>query len=346
MGIRPESLLILVLIISAVAVTACISQPRQELLPAPALNLTTVKVAYMPLVSNGPLFIAKEEGYFARQGIDVEFEKFQSSSEALPVLINGDIAVSGGQLTPGLANSIAKGARVRITADKGRIMPGYCNSTAFLVRRDLIESGTVKTIADLKGRKIAATSDQSYGVYRALALGNLTPSDVETVDMANAASIAGFENGAIDAGLLMEPYVTQAVSSGKAVVFLGGQEFIPNFANPLYYGPTFLDKDPDLGRRFMVAYLQGVRQYNEGKTDRNVEILSNYTHLDRALLEQSCWAQISPTGDLPRQSVHEYVDWMYANKKVTQNLDDDQLFDMSYVNYANNVLENTTNSTG
>ena len=304
--------------------------------------MTTVKVAYMPLVSNGPLFIAKEEGYFARQGINVEFEKFQSSSEALPVLINGGIAVSGGQLAPGLVNSIAKGARVRITADKGRIVPGYCNSTAFLVRRDLIESGAVKTIADLKGRKVAATSDQSYGVYRALARGNLTTSDVEIVDMANAASIIGFENGAIDAALLMEPSITHAVSRGKAVVFLGGQEFIPNFANPLYYGPTFLDKDPELGRRFMVAYLQGVRQYNQGKTDRNVEILSNYTHLDRALLVQSCWAQISPTGDLPRQPVREYMDWMYANKKIGQNLDDDQMFDMSYVNYANGILANTT----
>jgi len=343
--VKPIPFFVITLIVFTALVAACVSPspPVQPAVPVP--EMTTVKVAYMPLVSNGPLFIAKEEGYFARQGINVEFEKFQSSSEALPVLINGNIAVSGGQLAPGLVNSIAKGARVRITADKGRIVPGYCNSTAFLVRRDLIESGAVKTIADLKGRKVAATSDQSYGVYRVLALGNLTTSDIEMENMANAASITGFENGAIDASLLMEPYITQAVSRGKAVVFLGGQEFIPNFANPLYYGPTFLDKDPELGRRFMIAYLQGVRQYNLGKTDRNVEILSNYTHLDRALLVQSCWAQISPTGDLPRQPVREYMDWMYANKKIGQNLDDDQMFDMSYVNYANGVLANTTNST-
>ncbi len=93
-------LLILYLILFAVVVvTACISQiPSDSSVPTtPAL--TTVKVAYLPLISNGPLFIAKEEGYFTRQGINVEFEKFQGISPAFPSLINGDIAVSGGPLS-------------------------------------------------------------------------------------------------------------------------------------------------------------------------------------------------------------------------------------------------------
>ncbi len=41
---------------------------------------------------------------------------------------------------------------------------------------------------------------------------------------------------------------------------------------PLYYGPAFTDTNPEVGRRSMVAYLQGVRQYNQGKTDRNIGI--------------------------------------------------------------------------
>ena len=39
----------------------------------------------------------------------------------------------------------------------------------------------------------------------------------------------------------------------------------------------------------MAGYLMGVKQYNEGKTDRNLAILSNYTHLDQELLKQTCW---------------------------------------------------------
>jgi hypothetical protein len=33
---------------------------------------------------------------------------------------------------------------------------------------------------------------------------------------------------------------------------------------------------------------------------------------------------------------------MYAHKKITQKLDDDELFDMSYVKYAQGILANTS----
>ena len=332
------------ILIAVVLVTGCVSQiPSDSSVPTtPAM--TTVKVAYMPIISFGPLFIAQEEGYFSRQGINIEFVKFQATSAALPSLINGDIAVSGGQLFPGLVNSVSKGAHVRIVADKGMILNGSCNSVAFLVRKDLVENGAVRTMADLKGKKVAASSDQSYGMFRAIAMGNLTTDDVEMVDMPSAASVAAFETGTIDASFLMEPYITQAVRQGKAVVFLPGEVFIPNYTTPLYYGPAFTDTNPELGRMFMVAYLQGVRQYNQGKTDRNIGILLNYTGMNRDLLEQSCWVPVAENGEIPQRSVREYMDWMIVNKKITQNVDENQLFDMSYVNYANSVLANSTKS--
>jgi len=327
-----------------VMAAGCLSQDLQDNPATTTPAMTTVKVAYMPIISFGPLFIAKDEGYFSREGINVEFEKFPATSAALPSLINGDIAVSGGQLFPGLVNSVSRGARVRIVADKGMIVPGSCNSSAFLVRRDLVESGIVRTMADMKGKKVAATSDQSYGVFRALATGNLTSGDVDMVDMSGASSIAAFETGAVDAAYLMEPYITLAVRKGKAAVFVQASDFIPNYTTPLYYGPAFTDADPGLGKRFMVAYLKGVSQYNEGKTDRNIAILMNYTGMDRELLEQSCWVTVAGNGEIPRQPVRDYMDWMQKNNKINQTPDDDQLYDMSFVEYAQGILANTTNS--
>ena len=68
---------IILIIVMTVLISACVTQAPQS------PEMTTVKVAYIPLISNAPLFIAKEEGYFARQGINVEFEKFQSVGEQL-----------------------------------------------------------------------------------------------------------------------------------------------------------------------------------------------------------------------------------------------------------------------
>ena len=336
-------------ILAGVVVSACISgvPPAMQSSPAPRNTmvpaLTTVRVAYSPTTANAPLYIAKDEGYFARQGIDVELVSFPSSTAALPGLVNGDIAVSGGALTSGLYNAIVHGARVRIVADKGRLgSPGYCNATALMVRKDLFGNGTVRSIADLRGRKIMAINDQEYSISNALSMGNLTMDNVEIVKMDYPSGLIALQNGAVDAGFLTEPYITESVDRGAAVVLSPGTAYYQDFPLPLYYGPVLLDKDPDLGRRFMVAYLQGVEQYNKGKTERNLEILGNYTHLDHNLLQESCWLPVAENGTLPRKPVMDYMAWLYAGGTIPRQLNDDEIFDMSYVSYATSVLQNAT----
>jgi len=328
------ALFLAIILISGVIICGCSS-------PAPAPAVKTVRVAYLPTSDYAPLHIAREEGFFAEQGINVEFVKVQSSSAALPLVLNGDVAVYAGPIKIGLVNAIGKGEHVRIVADKGRVARGSCTAYALMVRKDLFDNGTVTKVADLKGRKIAER-DSDYDLYRALAVGNLSTDDVETIDMAFPLVIPAFTNGAIDAGLVTEPYLTQAINNGSAVILVPAEDVIPGYPFPLYYGPAILDKDPELGRKFMVAYLKGVNQYNEGKTERNLEIIGNYTHLDRDLLNKTCWFPIAADGNVPRKPVKEYMDWMYANKKITLNLSDDQLFDMSYVTYANGILQNST----
>jgi ABC-type nitrate/sulfonate/bicarbonate transport system substrate-binding protein len=65
--IKFRLLLIGLMLFAVVGVTACISQiPTDSPVPTTP-SMTTVKVAYLPIISNGPLFIAKEEGYFTYQ---------------------------------------------------------------------------------------------------------------------------------------------------------------------------------------------------------------------------------------------------------------------------------------
>mgnify|MGYP001366548295 CR=1 FL=1 len=331
------------ILLAFVSVPACISPAPSGSAVTPATALTTVKVSYLPTISYGPLMIAREEGYFARQGIDVEFEKFQGSSLALPSLINGDIAVASGTVNPSLINAIAKGAHVRIVADKGRNAPGYsCNASGLMVRQDLYESGTLTTISDLKGKKVVVPSGEDYTLARILQRGNLTADDIELVVLDFPSAVVALQNGAIDAAVLSEPYVTKAMDSRAAVMLLPTEVYTPDNPHPILYGPAFLDKDPELGRRFMVAYLEGARQYNLGKTERNVEIISNYTKIDRELLQRTCWMPISSDGSQPRQPFRDQIDWEYAKGQISVNPEDDQIFDTSFIDYANGVLANTS----
>lgn len=345
MTIKAVPAVLVTLFIATIVIVACVA----PLSPAPAAASvpvpSTVRIAYQPTTSFGPIFIANDEGYFAREGITVEFVKIPGFNMALPLLVSGDVAVASGPLSSSMLNTLEKGVNIRMVADKGNLAPGYCAGAAVLVRKDLYDNGIVRKMSDLRGRKFMWTqgsTDNSFILIRALALGNLTMKDIDTAQMDYPSGIVAMKNKAIDAGLFTEPYVTQALNSGDAVVLSTAQDFIPGYSLPLFYGPAILDKDPDLGRRFMVAYLRGVKQYNEGKTERNLAILGNYTMLDQNLLNQSCWYPVREDGSVFRQTNREMMEWMYANKAIARIPEDDELYDMSYVDYANSVLANTS----
>jgi len=341
---QKEQYFVLFLLVLGILIAACMSPASQSPQDTPAPVMTNVKVAYQPTASNGPLYIAIDEGYFAEQGINVEFVRTASSTAALPLLLHEDVAVSTGPMRAGLLNAVIQGGHIRIVADKGTVTPGSCVAYGIMVRKDLVETGVVRNVSDLKGHKIAS-HDSDYDLYNALALGNLSRDDVENMDLEFMMIGPAFANGGIDAALVTEPYITQIRTNGTAVVLASGQEFLPGWPLPLYYGPAILDKDPELGRRFMVAYLKGVKQYNEGKTEQNLGIIANYTHLDRSLLNQTCWYVISADGYQDPSPVRKYVNWLYANNKIDQNLTDDQLLDMQYADYASGILKNTTTGT-
>jgi len=51
---------------------------------------------------------------------------------------------------------------------------------------------------------------------------------------------------------------------------------------------------------------------------------------------------IAKDGIVFRKPVTDYMEWLYANKKINQKLEEDQLFDMSYATDANAVVKNMT----
>src|SRR6266550_5317818 len=121
----------------------------------PAAAAETVKLGDLPAISNAGIYIAIEKGFFQEHGVAVDIERFASAGKMTAPLATGQIDVSVGSPSAGLFNSIAAGMDFKIVADKGQARPGY-NFTPLVVRKDLVDSGRVKSIKDLKGLKIAS----------------------------------------------------------------------------------------------------------------------------------------------------------------------------------------------
>jgi ABC-type nitrate/sulfonate/bicarbonate transport system substrate-binding protein len=80
----------------------------------------TLKVGYLPVTGHAKFFVAKEQGLFAREGLDVELIEFQNSADGLNAVVAGKLDIGAFGTTAPVAH-IAKGAKIKII---GGIMGG------------------------------------------------------------------------------------------------------------------------------------------------------------------------------------------------------------------------------
>ena len=139
----------------------------------------------------------------------------------VPALVVGELEVSVGSASAGLFNAVAEKAPFRIVADKGQTREGY-GFSLLAVRKDLVDSGQVKTFRDLKGKKIAILAKgniQHYLVGKMAEEVGLTINDVELSFLDAPNQVTAFETKAIDAAYAVEPWVARFTERGVAVRF-------------------------------------------------------------------------------------------------------------------------------
>src|SRR5581483_3697866 len=97
----------------------------------------------------------------------------------------------------------------RIVGSMG-VSPDNADPSALMVRSDLLDSGSIKSAVDLKGRKVVASggvgATGSYYLAQLLAKANLTLKDVDVVNMGFPDMVAAFKSKAIDAGIPSAPF--------------------------------------------------------------------------------------------------------------------------------------------
>lgn len=325
----------------ALLFAACAPPGVEQRQPEPV----TLKVVVEPYLSFAPFFIAEEEGYFAEQGLQIEFVRMDRVDKAVPALAQGELDVAGGRIAPSHLNAIARGAHIKVVADKGYISSKGCTYTTMMVRRALIEDGELESPAQLRGRRIATDPGtfSSYYLDTLLNAAGLTLDDVEILDIPVPTRGEALAKGSVDGVSVAEPWVTRIAQAGQGVIWMPAQQVIPNFQWAfVLFCPTLLEEKPEVGRRFMVAYLKAVRQYNQGKTERNLEILAEHTGLDRELLMQACWPPIHDDGQINVESILDFQAWAVGKGYLDGVVTEEQLWDPSFVEYANQVLNTSS----
>lgn len=326
---------------------------------SPSLHAAdVVRIGVVNSASDVVAFLAQERGYLRDEGLDANFITFNSSGAMIAPLGVGDLDVGGGAGTVGLYNAVERGIAVRLVADKAHSAPGFPYE-AFLVRKDLIDSGQFKSFSDLKGRKIVmlgvGISDEAV-LNEALKKGGLKLGDVERIYMAMPQQLPAFLNKAIDASIVPEPISSEIVKAGAAVKFSSSDVIYPNHQLAgVTFGARIIGEKRDIGVRYMKAYIRAARFYNDGvrdgkivgaNADEIVRVLQKYTEVkdDATLRAMSAFA-MDKNGRLKIDSLEK--DWSYfveqgwINKEVSVS----RIIDTDFVEKALLALEDK-NATG
>lgn len=315
---------------------------------APLKKRTKVVVAEDGAASGAGFYIANEKGYFDDYNIEVEFAQFANSDDMLPALAAGEVDIAGGISTASFFNAIAQGIDVKIVGDKGHNMPGKSYFT-FVIGNKM--KNVIKDYPDFKGKKIAISSRNSIdGYIYALMLehAGLTEKDVKTVVMSDFGSMLGaLENGSIDAALSIEPLIAQGVSKGILTRFGDATDFAPDSQIALVLAsPKFMKDEKDISLRFMLAYLKGVRDYNDAFTKdiekaKIINIMTKYTALkDPALWDKVYVTGLDPDGKMREDDIRNQYEMYKKNGATVGEFDFDKAIDTSITNQAVKILGN------
>lgn len=172
-----------------------------------------VRLGYLPVTGHAKFFVAKEQGLFAKEGLDVELIEFVNSADGINALRADKIDVGAFGTTAPLAH-IAKGADLRIIG-------GIMGEDAAIVTT-AANAAKVKGIADLKGKKVAtvrlATGDAVLrGALKDAGIDWKT--DLQIFELKNPpAAIEAVKSGQVDAGVVWGPHDLRAEEQGLKVV--------------------------------------------------------------------------------------------------------------------------------
>jgi NitT/TauT family transport system substrate-binding protein len=293
--------------------------------------------------SDAGLYVAMERGYFAQVGVQLEYAHFSSASEMVPALATQQVEGGGLAVNPATINAVARGVEIKAVADKGSMRPGF-GSQALLVRRDLVDSGRVRTLGDLKGLVFATTPPINAGagypaLERVLRQAGLSQDDIRMEAMGFPEVNAALAGRAIDFAIQTEPLVHAAVEQGLAVRWIGQDEIYPNQQIAVVgFGPSITVQNQALGRAFIWGYLRGVRDYywaatrGEGKAEIAAIIAKYSTVKDPAVVEAMTPVGLHPDGVINVNGLIADQQFYVEKGTVPTPVDMHQLVDHSYVN--------------
>ena len=240
---------------------------------------TKITVGVIPIVDVAPIYLGIDQGFFEDEGLDLKLETAQGGAAIVP-------GVMSDQYQFGFSNSVSlllagsQGLKVKaVTAGVASTGKDGADFGAVVVPAD----SDIKSAADLAGKKIAVNTLNNINtitINEAVRADGGDPSAIQYVELPFPDIAAAVAKGDVDAGQVVEPFLTIATGQGDRQVSSNYVATDPALMVGLYFtSQTYADKNPEVVEEFTSAMNKSL-EYASSHPDEVRAILSTYTDID------------------------------------------------------------------
>lgn len=296
-----------------------------------------ILVAYASASSNFTGgWVAKLEGLFRKHNLDVELILMQGPSTYIPALLSNNIQVLYGGGTSVSRAIAAADAPIVVIGTETRYVP-----------QRLMVSASIKTIADLKGKKIGVSRgglDEYAAIYYLETNGLIGGRDVALVYTTGGvqARAAQMKQGLFDAMTVSPPNEVDLEKLGFRELVNFFELRMPYAGIPYTVTREFRDRNPKVLTDFMTAVVEAIQMFRTNKEAADKAIIHLTRQRDPALVEKiykANLAQYEAIGGLPypwQEGIESMINGYHARftPAVVKNRDARPFLDPSFVQRA------------
>jgi NitT/TauT family transport system substrate-binding protein len=302
-----------------------------------------VNVAALRFVSSGPLFIAQGRGYFAAEGLDVDFKFFDAAQPVAVAIASGDADFGATGYTAGLFNIAGKGV-LKVVAAQFSEVKGF-ESSALVVSSKAYAAG-LTTPAGLKGKSFALTQTGSTFHYMVGGIAQASGFDIDAIELKPLQTVGNMvgalKSSQVDAAILPSFIARPLDASSEAKIIAWVGDLAPYQGGALFTSARNLDTRRPLVERFVRAYQKGVADYRAFFIEKSVSgdevptLLHKYVFADEPAA--SAYAKIrtgalfiNKDAALDGADIARQVEWYKARGLVDKTVDAAKFVDTTLI---------------
>ncbi|MFD3684023.1 ABC transporter substrate-binding protein [Nocardiopsis sp. NPDC058631] len=286
-------------------------------------GLTTLTAGVIPIVDVAPVYLGVDQGFFEERGIDLRLESGSGGAAIVPGVISGEFDLA-------FSNTVS----LIVARDQGLPLVVLTNGVTTTGEQGadfggvfVLDDSPVEDVADLEGLTVAANNLNNIGdttVRQSVREAGGDPAEVEFVELPFPDMPAALETGQIDAVWAVEPFASIIREAGHREIASNFVDTHPELSVAAYFASEQrMAEEPELFGDITSA-LEESFAYAEDNPDEVRRIISTYTEIDQAVIDQMVLPRFP--AETNRDSVQVLADLMVEDGLLDAEPDLDALY--------------------